>query len=137
MIFSWTTVILVTTSFEEFGRGRGKAYAPTYYGRGFVQITWEIIDLAKRGNGAYDNHALMLMGAELPRKDDWKKKLVGKFIKKELLQSIKVLISKPPINEVPKTKEERKAKWERENRHHFRDINDHNKRKQLSERKFY
>ena len=26
---------------EEFGRGRGKAYAPTYYGRGFVQITWE------------------------------------------------------------------------------------------------
>jgi hypothetical protein len=103
----------------------------------FVQITWEIIDLAKRGNGAYDNHALMLMGAELPRKDDWKKKLVGKFIKKELLQSIKALMSKPPINEIPKTKKERNAKWERENRHYFRDINDHNKRKQLAERKQY
>ena len=48
--FRWLAYIMATAwhetaqrmqPIEEFGRGRGKAYAPTYYGRGFVQITWE------------------------------------------------------------------------------------------------
>lgn len=26
---------------EEWGKGKGKAYAPNWYGRGYVQLTWE------------------------------------------------------------------------------------------------
>jgi hypothetical protein len=103
----------------------------------FVEITWEILEMARRENGAFDNHVLMLMGSDLPRKDDWKSKLLGKFIKKELLHSIKAIMGKPPINQSPKTKQERKEKWDRENRHHFTDINSFHKQKNLAERRHY
>jgi putative chitinase len=26
---------------EEYGKGKGHKYAPTYYGRGYVQLTWD------------------------------------------------------------------------------------------------
>ena len=41
MATAWHETAQRMQPIEEFGRGRGKAYAPTYYGRGFVQITWE------------------------------------------------------------------------------------------------
>ena len=46
----WVSYMLGTTHHEtdkrmqpirEYGRGRGMAYGTTYYGRGFVQLTWE------------------------------------------------------------------------------------------------
>src|ERR1044071_1113225 len=46
----WLAYMLATTFHEtartmqpirEFGRGRGTRYGTTYYGRGFVQLTWE------------------------------------------------------------------------------------------------
>jgi putative chitinase len=46
----WLAYMLATTFHEtagtmqpirEFGRGRGTKYGTTYYGRGFVQLTWE------------------------------------------------------------------------------------------------
>lgn len=46
----WLAYMLATTWHEtaatmqpirEFGRGRGKKYGTTYYGRGFVQLTWD------------------------------------------------------------------------------------------------
>ena len=46
----WLAYMLATTFHEtartmlpirEFGRGRGARYGTTYYGRGFVQLTWE------------------------------------------------------------------------------------------------
>ena len=39
MATAWHETAQRMQPIEEFGRGRGKAYAPTYYGRGFVQIT--------------------------------------------------------------------------------------------------
>ena len=41
MATAWHETAQRMQPIEEFGRGRGKAYAPTYYGRGFVQITGE------------------------------------------------------------------------------------------------
>ena len=41
MATAWHETAQRMQPIEEFGRGRGKAYAPTYYGRGLVQITWE------------------------------------------------------------------------------------------------
>ena len=41
MATAWHETAQLMQPIEEFGRGRGKAYAPTYYGRGFVQITWK------------------------------------------------------------------------------------------------
>lgn len=46
----WLAYMLATVLHEtartmqpirEFGQGKGKAYGTTYYGRGFVQLTWE------------------------------------------------------------------------------------------------
>jgi hypothetical protein len=41
MATAWHETAQRMQPIEEYGRGKGKAYAPTYYGRGFVQITWE------------------------------------------------------------------------------------------------
>lgn len=41
MATAWHETAQRMQPIEEFGRGRGKAYAPKYYGRGLVQITWE------------------------------------------------------------------------------------------------
>lgn len=37
----WHETAYTMQPIEEYGKGKGKAYAPTYYGRGLVQITWE------------------------------------------------------------------------------------------------
>ena len=41
MATAWHETAYTMQPIEEYGRGRGRAYAPTYYGRGLVQITWE------------------------------------------------------------------------------------------------
>jgi hypothetical protein len=37
----WHETAYTMQPIEEYGKGKGRAYAPTYYGRGLVQITWE------------------------------------------------------------------------------------------------
>lgn len=46
----WLAYVLATTHhetdrtmqpIEEYGKGRGKRYAPRYYGRGYCQLTWD------------------------------------------------------------------------------------------------
>jgi hypothetical protein len=41
MATAWHETAYTMQPIEEYGKGKGRAYAPTYYGRGFVQITWE------------------------------------------------------------------------------------------------
>lgn len=41
MATAWHETAYTMQPIEEYGKGKGKAYAPTYYGRGLVQITWE------------------------------------------------------------------------------------------------